>query len=221
MIEKSDNITNLAAALLKAQKEIGMALKNAENPYYKSMYANMKAVINAVKEPLNNNGLSFLQAVNSDSNGKPMVETMLLHESGQYLCSKAPVYCIKADDPQAFGKGITYTKRYVLQAFLGLPTEDDDGEAAMDRNGNGTPPKATPKTKQNEIVEMAFLAFEAKHQAILKEESFLCFEFNREAFLKAIIKHFKALPTRKDSVKKIIETVKPEEVLTEIPQEAA
>ena len=139
MIEKSENITNLAAALLKAQKDMGTALKDATNPYFKSSYADLKAVIEAIKEPLNNNGVSFLQAVNGAGEGNPVVETMLLHESGQFLCTRTPVFCAKPNDPQAFGSGVTYSKRYALQAFLGLPTEDDDGDAGANKNQKQSP----------------------------------------------------------------------------------
>jgi len=111
MIEKSENITNLAAALLKAQKAIGIAIKNEKNPYFKSNYADLKAVIEAVKEPLNDNAISFLQAVNVRNGSElPVIETMLLHESGQYLNSVTPVFCSKPNDPQAFGSGVTYSE---------------------------------------------------------------------------------------------------------------
>ncbi len=217
MIEKTDNITNLAAALLKAQKAMSSALKDATNPYYKSSYADLKAVIEAIKEPLNSNGIAFLQAVNGDHEF-PSIETMLLHESGQYLCSRTPVFCSKPKDPQAFGSGITYSKRYALQAILGLPTKDDDAEAAMGRNDKTpqkTQKKPTQKVKQNEIVDSAWLQFEAKHQAILKQEAFIYFEFDFDMFKKAIIKQFKALPTNKASIKLIIEKIKPEDCLKE------
>ena len=135
MITKSEQISNLAAALLKAQRSIGAALKSAKNPYFKSKYADLQTVIDAVKGPLNDNGITFLQAVDSDDGNVPVIDTILLHESGQYLSSRSPVFCAKPNDPQAFGSGVTYSKRYALQALLGLPTEDDDAEAAMARNG--------------------------------------------------------------------------------------
>ena len=215
MIERSDNITNLAAALLKAQKEMGTALKDSKNPYFKSSYADLKAVIDAIKEPLNNSGITFLQAVNGGGEGNPVIETMLLHESGQFLCTRTPVFCAKPNDPQAFGSGVTYSKRYALQAFMGLPTEDDDGNKGSGKTEKPEVKNSKPKEKQNEIVDMVFLAFEAKHQAILKEESFLHFEFDRGMFEKAIIKEFNALPTNKASIPKIMEKIKPENVLKE------
>ena len=215
MIERSENITNLAAALLKAQKEMGAALKDAKNPYFKSTYADLKAVIEAIKDPLNNSGITFLQAVNGGGEGTPVIETMLLHESGQFLCTKTPVFCSKPNDPQAFGSGVTYSKRYALQAFMGLPTEDDDGNKGSGKTDKPTTKQPAPKAKQAEIVEMAFLAFEAKHQSILTDESFLHFEFDLEMFKKAIIKEYKALPTNQASVPKILKTIKPEKCLKE------
>lgn len=217
MIEKSENITNLAAALLKAQKEMGSALKDSQNPYFKSDYANMAAIINAVKEPLNNNGITFLQAVNGDFEHEPTVETMLLHESGQFLCSRTPVFCAKPKDPQAFGSGITYSKRYALQAILGLPTKDDDAEAAMGRNKKNQKKNeaSKPKEKQQEIVDQAFFDFTTVHKDALANG----FVFNKEKFTEAIIKHFKHLPTNKASIKKILKDVKPEEIIVETQPE--
>ena len=227
MIEKSENITNLATSLLKAQKAMGSALKDAENPYFKSNYADLKAVIDAIKEPLNDNGITFLQAVNGCGDGNPVIETMLLHESGQYLCTRTPIFCVKPDNPQAFGSGVTYSKRYALQAFLGLPTKDDDGNAGAGKNQKSTAQKETKtqetlQGKSKEIVEQAFFNFSTENKDALADG----FVFSKELFTEAIITHFKKLPTRKDSIKKIITTVKPIECtvearddLDEFPQE--
>lgn len=119
----------LAASLIKAQSEIKYAAKTSKNPYFNSKYADLSEVIAAIKEPLNKNGIAFLQKVQSDDTCDYVI-TVLLHESGQSITSRTRVYCAKPNDPQAFGSGITYSKRYALQAILGLPTEDDDGNAA-------------------------------------------------------------------------------------------
>lgn len=131
-MNRSDSIAELAKALLAAQKEIDTAKKKAKNPFFKSSYADLSEVIDTVKEPLNNNGITFLQIVDESENGA-VVETTLLHESGQYISGRTPVFAAKPNDPQALGSGITYSKRYGLQAIVGLPTEDDDGEKAMGR----------------------------------------------------------------------------------------
>ena len=148
MICHSEQISNIAAALLKAQRDIGHALKASENPYYHSKYADLTMVINSVKEPLNKNGIAFLQAVDQNGEDHPVIDTILLHESGQFLSTRTPVFCNKPNDPQAFGIGVTYSKRYALQAMLGLPTEDDDGEGATTHDDKRKPAayqKSTPK----------------------------------------------------------------------------
>lgn len=135
-MKTSESITKIAPAFLKAQKEISKVLKGADNPYFKSKYADLEAVIDAVKGPLNENGLSFLQSMENGEHGPDLV-TILLHESGEWFKSTTPIYTKDRHNPQALGSGITYSKRYALQALCGLPTTDDDAEAAMSRKGNG------------------------------------------------------------------------------------
>lgn len=160
---------SLAPALLKAQKAIGTAIKNAENPFLKSTYADLVSVIAAVKEPLNDNDIVFLQLVQAAENCPiietsstnpggtsvartapaycSVVETILLHSSGEQLSTVTPVFCNKPDDPQAFGSGITYVKRYALQALLGLPTDDDDGV----KSGKKPRPAKKDKAKKADV----------------------------------------------------------------------
>lgn len=136
-MNKSETLAKLATALVKAQAEIKFAAKDSNNPFFKSKYADLPAVIDAVKPALNKHGLSFLQIVVETG-----VETMILHESGEYISGITPVIVAKQNDPQALGSAITYAKRYGLQAIVGVPADvDDDGEAAMGRSN-----KAAPKT---------------------------------------------------------------------------
>ena len=127
-MNKSEKITEITKALLAAQKSIEHAIKKTDGVYTK--YADFAAVMSAVKSPLNDNGITIIQAVDGNAEGKAFIETMLLHTSGEFISSMTPIYCAKPNDPMAFGSGITYSKRYALQSILGLPTVDDDGEAA-------------------------------------------------------------------------------------------
>lgn len=127
-MNKSESIGNISKALLKAQKAIKAALKDATNPHFKSKYADLSSVVDAVKGPLNDNGISFLQGVEDAENGVA-VETMLLHESGEWLSSTIRIPASK-QDAQGYGSACTYARRYGLQAMCGVPAEDDDGNAA-------------------------------------------------------------------------------------------
>jgi hypothetical protein len=69
------------------------------------------------------------------------VETVLLHESGEFISSLTEVLCAKQNDPQAHGSGISYARRYGLQSLVNLGSADDDGESAMGRQSFSAPPK--------------------------------------------------------------------------------
>ncbi len=128
---KSENINELAGALSKAQGVMANAIKDSSNPFFKSKYADLTSVIEAIKEPLSTNGLSYSQIIDSE-NGEIFVETILMHTSGQYLSSKFKLKLSK-DDMQGMGSAITYARRYALQSISGLSAEDDDGESAVGR----------------------------------------------------------------------------------------
>jgi len=136
-MNKSEQVDKLAAALCKAQAEMGGAVKDAKNPFFKSSYADLTSVIKAIKEPFANNGLSYSQLpVTSEGGGGVGVTTILMHSSGQWLESEFYLPLAKKD-PQGGGSAITYARRYALQAIAGIPTADDDAEAAMMRGKRG------------------------------------------------------------------------------------
>lgn len=136
----------LAQALAAAQKNIGASKKKADNPFFRSKYSDLGSVIEAVKEALNNEGITILQPVNSEHEvveGKLSVlqflDTILLHESGERFESRTFLPTI--GDPQKQGAAITYFRRFALQSLLLVPAEDTDGETLIDR---GSAPKPTP-----------------------------------------------------------------------------
>lgn len=126
-MNKTDTIASLAAALNKAQAEMSGAKKSAKNTFFGN-YANLEEVINCVKEPFANNGLSFVQFPIS-GDGVAGVETVIMHESGEFISGEFMLKCSK-NDPQGMGSAITYARRYGLQSACGIPSEDDDGNAA-------------------------------------------------------------------------------------------
>ena len=128
-MRESEAIDKLAGALCKAQAAMGGAVKGADNPFFKTKYADLGSVVKALKVPFSENGLSYVQFPFS-SDGGIGVTTRLMHTSGQWLESEFTLPMKKAD-PQQAGSAITYARRYALQSIAGIPTADDDGEAAM------------------------------------------------------------------------------------------
>lgn len=127
-MNSSPTITSLAAALVKAQAEVKSALKDSTNPHFRSKYADLASVVEAVKQPLLKHGITFLQGIH-DAEGGVAVETMLLHTSGEWVSSTLRIPATK-QDAQGYGSAITYGRRYGLMAICGVPAEDDDGNAA-------------------------------------------------------------------------------------------
>jgi hypothetical protein len=124
-MNKSESIKELATALNKAQDAMGGAVKDAKNPFFKSNYADLSSVVEAIKQPFADNGLSYSQFPLTED-GYAGVETILMHISGEWIESKL-LLPISKKDAQAAGSAITYARRYALQSMAGIPSEDDDG----------------------------------------------------------------------------------------------
>lgn len=134
-MEMSESINELSGALSKAQARIIGALKDAANPFFKSKYADLSSVWDAVREPLTANGLAVIQTTSAPPDGSSViVTTMLAHSSGQWVRDSLVLQPTKRD-PQGIGSAITYGRRYALAAITGCPQIDDDGEAAVGRKG--------------------------------------------------------------------------------------
>lgn len=139
-MKTSESIKEIAVVLPLAQAQIKTALKGAKNPHYNSKYSDLSTIIEACKEALNSNGITFLQPVRASERGV-IVETILLHTSAEWISEELELPVTK-QDAQGLGSAITYGKRYGLQSLIGIPSEDDDGNAAgAGQNGE--------KTKQN------------------------------------------------------------------------
>jgi hypothetical protein len=145
-MKMSEQINELAEALAKAQGAVDNAAKASNNPHFKSKYADLAAVREAIREPLSSNGLSYVQFLRGE-NGAIEIETMLMHKSGQYLADTLRIPLSK-NDAQGIGSAASYGRRYALMAVVGIASseDDDDGNAAVRGNGNrhSPPPPAAP-----------------------------------------------------------------------------
>lgn len=136
MTEKT--INKFAVAFINAQKDMGNAIKDSKNPFFKNSYACLNSVREACVPALNANGIAVLQPI-VQVDGKNFVKTLLLHESGESMECLTEILFAKQNDPQAQGSGITYARRYGLQSLVNIGAEDDDGNKAAEK------PKSEPK----------------------------------------------------------------------------
>lgn len=165
----SDSIVELASALAKAQGMIDDATKTGVNPAFRSKYADLAAVRAAVREPLAVNDLAIVQAPRT-VDGAVEVETMLLHKSGEFLAETLRMPVNKWD-AQGIGSGITYARRYGLMAILCIASEDDDGNAAVQRTAAPAPAPAPKKAAP--AIDVAALLEKGENAASLGEQALM------------------------------------------------
>jgi len=148
---QSEQINELADALAKAQSEMNNAPLNKTNPHFKSKYADLASIRDAVIPALSKHGLALMQyTVNTDAG--LALRTRLAHSSGQWIEGEYPLPVV-LDKPQAMGSALTYAKRYGMATMVGISVdEDDDANAAQ---GAPKPEKQAPSPAENKAKEIA------------------------------------------------------------------
>tara|TARA_R100001460_G_scaffold87806_1_gene129270 strand:- start:6 stop:464 length:459 start_codon:yes stop_codon:yes gene_type:complete len=138
---------NIIKQLMAARADIQPIKKSGTNPHFKSKYATLEGVIEAVTEPLEKHGFLLMHRTISNEHGKS-ITTELVHESGESFVTAIPLVLAK-NDMQGLGSAITYARRYGIMSILNLPAEDDDGnEASKQQKPKLAPVDApAPETK--------------------------------------------------------------------------
>jgi hypothetical protein len=170
-MKMSDTIAELATALAKAQGQIDDASKSADNPYYKSRYADLAAVRAVIREPLATNDLAIVQAPRTVQGGAE-VETMIVHKSGEYMSETLFMPAGKSD-PHGYASAITYARRIGIMSLLALAAYDDDGNTAVDSVKNAPEkkkPAADVMVAANKAAKEGTPALTAWWQSLSKED---------------------------------------------------
>lgn len=138
---KSESTKEIAKALAEAQKHMKSPKKSGAGNY--GDYATINDSRAAVLPHLNTQNIAVIQSLGYDDKSE-FLETVLLHNSGEWLSSKMR---LKMDKPtmQGYGSAITYAARYSLEALAccGGGSLDDDGEQLEDKKNE----KAKPALK--------------------------------------------------------------------------
>lgn len=165
-MRQSENISKISAALNRAQKNMGNAVKDSANPFFRSKYADINSIREAIMPSLLAEGITVLQPP-AHAEGKNFIETVLVHESGEFFASMNEVIVAKQNDPQSYLAAQTYTRRGALQAFLNVGADDDDGNTANGRTETksvrsavATSAPAAPKVEEKKEAAPALAAVE-------------------------------------------------------------
>lgn len=125
---QSENLDKLFKGMNTFRSQLKQPAKDAKNPFFKSNYVTLEGVQNAIDAAIKNTGLAYTQIVKNDGNGNVGVETIITHESGQYLTTGILALRPEKATPQGYGSTITYAKRYQLASAFGVSSDvDDDG----------------------------------------------------------------------------------------------
>jgi hypothetical protein len=157
----------ISSALVKAQAEMSNPVKGSSNPFFKSKYADLNAVREAVLPVLNEHGIVVLQPI-VHVDGRNFVKTILLHESGEQIESLTEILYSKQNDAQAQGSGISYARRYGLQSFVCVGADDDDGNDAS--KAKTTPPASTLTSEKKLAASTTLEGLRAAYLALSKDE---------------------------------------------------
>ena len=148
---QSENTADLSAALAKAQAAMKAAAFNKINPHFKNKYADLAAVIDAIRKPLADNGLAYTQTTEIREGGFVLVTT--LRHGGQWIASEYPLPM--GAKPQELGSALTYARRYSLSAIACIAAEEDDDAEGAHSIGQAA---STPKAKASPVKPQAVSA---------------------------------------------------------------
>ena len=162
-MDKSESLTELFKALAKFQGELENVEKGKSGHGYK--YATLGHCIDAAKEALAANGLSVSQLLGSNEKGESTMQTVLAHQSGEYISSICVMPIAKlagggSNNPaQVMGASITYMRRYQYAAIIGLAQDDTDAVLLTADDKSWIQAAHTDMANLNQITDLKYKKF--------------------------------------------------------------
>ena len=136
---------NIISLLIKARSEIQPPKKEGTNPHFRSRYVTLEGCIEAVTQPLANNGFFLSQQVGSNEFGS-FVTTKIYHQDYSQVMECTVPLVLAKNDMQGLGSAVTYARRYGIMSLLNLPSEDDDANQSTTQT-NSLADTTSEKTK--------------------------------------------------------------------------
>lgn len=145
---------NIYQKLNNFRVAVGAIRKDKTNPYHKSKYADINAVLAVITEPLSQAGLVDVDTTRIDENGNMYLITRIVNidNPNEFIEIETPLLLKDKNNPQALGSALTYGRRYNRVTLLGLEQEDDDGN-----NAAGLRHNSTQKKEDEENIRSNFL----------------------------------------------------------------
>ena len=157
---RSEHIEKLVAGLSQAMANVVNPERNRvvtvqprdqSKPSYTFSYATLDNIIDVIRKPLTDNGLWFTQIMKED-NGTYILDTRLMHDSGQWIACQTPLIWDGNGGNQQFGSALTFMKRYALTSLLGIAAEEDDDANSADGNKVNAAQDRKPASPKLDII---------------------------------------------------------------------
>jgi hypothetical protein len=142
-----NNMKNIPKKLLEFQNKVGAIKKDSTNPFFKSSYFDINALLKEVKPILTEVGLILLQPLTT-FDGKPALITRILDSESEESFEEKFILP-ENPDAQKMGAIITYFRRYCVQSMLSLEAEDDDGNSASNGQNSAKSGSQKPQTSKS------------------------------------------------------------------------
>ena len=128
----------LKNALCELKKLNIKITKDVKNTFYKSNYADLAGILDAVEATAATFGIVVISKIQRHETGLELYTKVSHKDSDEIEDSIFPVF---GNKPQEIGSSVTYARRYNIQSLLNLAAEDDDGNKANESE----PTKIEPK----------------------------------------------------------------------------
>jgi ERF superfamily len=187
----------ITAALITAKAQFNPIHKNKVNPHFKSKYATLDEILEAIAPALLANNLLLIQPTLVKDN-LTVLKTLLIHaESGEQLASELTIPAIA--DPQKLGAAMTYYRRFSVCSLLAIaPDDDDDGTTAKATTTVKTTsslPKAVASSGDERLLSQRRIDSEETSELCASRQTASRSTVNREVELRELMKELK-LPDR-------------------------
>lgn len=176
-MDHSAELDEISEALALAQAKVEQPrLNSTGGPPIRNKYADLGEVLRVLHPVLDEYDLAVVQLPGPIENGAATLYTMITHRSGQWIGFKGAIP-VQKGDPQGFGSGFSYLRRYALNgAFRLHADEDDDGGAAsqrqapQQRSSGAKQPKPSKATPEDPMLAPVTLDTAAKVGALLNDK---------------------------------------------------
>lgn len=121
----SESIKTISSAFLAIQKELKNPAQTKENPFFHSSYAPLNEILDIIRPICNKHNCIISQDIKNE-NENINISTILIHESGEFIQQEGLSLPNEKNTAQAGGISVTYGRRYSIQAFFGIASEEDN-----------------------------------------------------------------------------------------------